>query len=262
MVNRPLGRLMGAGYGGRRVALILCGLIQALATGCGQEQSRGSNGAAIAGQPIQGEALMGPSAEAFGSAPGGSSGAQPGTGAEPPSDAGLELAQLPAELRQRWGLDAAEPAAGHRQIHASGIERPATLPADVAVLAFPDLKSPHYRPRALLEPEQEPGPLSASAMAQAGRRVAIAGYPLPYDLRSDGLHALLLTPAPMGCCWGSAQAGLDAQVEVELDPAGPRDLSILEPRWLIGTFEAGEERDAYGFVRSIFRLRSARVWPQ
>jgi hypothetical protein len=195
--------------------------------------------------PVQGEALRGDALDS----PGGAAPAEP-----------LELARLPDDLAERWGLAPAPAASGHRRVHPA--LPPARLPAEAVELGFDDLRLPDWNPRALLEPERggEP-PWSAPVRAAAGGWVALAGFPLPFESGPGGTTALWLTAAPPGCCFG-VLAGLDGQVEVELDPAGPRQLSPLEPRWFVGRFEAGEARDAYGFVSSLYRLRQARVLPE
>lgn len=274
MSNAP--GLVAAGEGsglGRAGHWLVLGTCIAQLAACGAEQgsagmagskaeATGAQKGSVAGDLVQGELLGGVALHAplpNGSAANNGAATDTGFAEDDGGEPGLALAQLPEELQQRWGLAPAPAPAGHRQVHGRWSEPPRGLPDGVAVLSFADLSSPEYRPRALLEPEHVTAPtLSPLALAQAGQRVAIAGFPMPFDLRSDGLHALWLMPAPPGCCFG-ALAGLDAQVEVELSPAGPRDLSILEPRWLVGTFEAGEQRDAYGFVQSLFRLRGAQL---
>lgn len=221
-------------------ARALWAALAAALMGCG----RGPDPAAGALPPVQGALLADAPGEAARSGGAGES---------------LALDQLPPDLLERWGLARNPAPTGHRSRH--GAPPPAALPPQALELGFEDLLLAGWSPRALLEPEREgEPPWTAAVSAARGGLVALAGYPLAFESGSGGTTALWLTAAPPGCCFG-VLAGLDAQVEVELDPPGPRQLSPLEPRWFVGRFEAGEARDAYGFVSSLYRLRGARLLP-
>lgn len=92
-----------------------------------------------------------------------------------------------------------------------------------------------------------------------GRKVAIRGIIIPWDVEREGVKSFILSPRFFGCCWGD-MARVNEIVMVEM-VGSERVRHTAASGFIIacGMLSVGEERDKEGYLLSVFRMKCDKV---
>ncbi|MEM7305347.1 MAG: DUF3299 domain-containing protein [Planctomycetota bacterium] len=188
----------------------------------------------------------------------------PGNPVTPQPATGGPLLAGPERLEPPLGVP---PAGGHSSPgsgHASEAAAPADLPEGVTFLTFEKISWPEYEPPELREIEDETLLLSdfpEHLQQLDGERAALDGYMVPVDFEERKVTSFILSRYLPGCCFGVMPL-MDEWVEIEVLVEGGVDYFPFQTVRVMGEFEVGEVLDDYGYVRSIYRMKSNSVEEQ
>lgn len=112
-------------------------------------------------------------------------------------------------------------------------------------------------PTQAADPDQKNAQIPESVLALNGKRVAVAGFMVPIEIRKDQAKSFLLVRNQMLCCFG-VQIGFNEWIFVDMQ--GERRATFV-PDVLVsvyGTLDVGEDIQD-GMVMSIFRMKAEEV---
>lgn len=170
------------------------------------------------------------------------------------------------------GFAAAAEAAGFKpldpeQARDLGDFKPANpLPAGVRFVGFAELggftyesdfepwTDPFIPPKKRLKPKRE---VPAAIRALDGKRVAVAGFMLPFDFQREGTRHFALLKSQAGCCFGQPP-GLNEWVDVKLEK--PARAFMDQPILVTGTLRVKPILEA-GNTLGLYSLKADKVEP-
>lgn len=137
------------------------------------------------------------------------------------------------------------------------------LEEGVDLIAFDDLMLPDYVAPAVLTDEvgeeREVGEVfPEEILALDGQRVALEGFMMPLEFSGNKVTAFVLSPYPPGCCFGGMPM-LDEWVDVTYTDDEGVDYFAYRVVRVTGELEVGEQLDDWGYVASLYRMRSDKV---
>ncbi len=134
-------------------------------------------------------------------------------------------------------------------------------PSSTVPLRFADLVLPNYD-ATIRAPDGSRPPAAdlfpAELLALDGRRVSLEGFIQPIEGRGSKIVLFALLPFPPSCLFGGTLRP-DQQVEASAHALGGVQLHPFLPVRVEGKLSVGEEMDAFGFVRSLYRVEVERV---
>ncbi len=101
-------------------------------------------------------------------------------------------------------------------------------------------------------------PIPAEIRKLDGRKVAIEGYMVPLDVEKGKVRSFMLSRAMLGCCFADS-LGITEMVKVQRADGKP--ISYEQTVRVTGTLEVGEEKDADGYIESVYRIKAETVAP-
>ena len=91
-----------------------------------------------------------------------------------------------------------------------------------------------------------------------GKKVAIEGTVQPLEWADGEMQSFLLLGSQGSCCYGSASA-LNEWIRVEVVAGRVPDDYLYGNLLVVGELEVGEDRDEFGAVSSLYRMRASRL---
>ena len=133
----------------------------------------------------------------------------------------------------------------------------------VELVAFDDLMLPDYVPPAVLDGEDDELRDTAELFPEEiatldGERIALEGFMMPLEFSGNRVTAFVLSPYPPGCCFGGMPM-LDEWVDVSLEDDEGVEYFAYRVVRVTGEFEVGEQLDDWGYVTSLYRMKSDKV---
>ena len=101
-------------------------------------------------------------------------------------------------------------------------------------------------------------PIPAEIRKLDGRKVAIEGYMIPIDFEKGKVRTFLLSRSMMGCCYADSPGITDV---IKVQRADGKTMSFEQMVRVTGSLEVGEEKDADGYLESVYRIKADLMAP-
>lgn len=165
---------------------------------------------------------------------------------------------------------ATPPAAGQKQLPSGPLGKPDPDRPDHLRLIFNEIASFDYDPFEVGVPSlgssehaspdekrEKNAQIPKQILELNGKKVSVAGFMVPIEIKKDQAKSFLLVRNQMLCCFG-VQIGFNEWIFVEME--GDRRATFVPDVlvWVYGTLEVGEDVQD-GMVMSIYRMKAGEV---